>query len=146
MPAIPTVRTLGGLAELVRHERGLYVRYSHGPDADADRASVDYESGLELPGLSVNPLDPEAWWTRPLAEWLARQLCNYVHLRDETGGQRRAWVLRGRVVARGPDNEPLIDDVEPVAWIDASVLEEAKSCYESRFARGRDSTTAARPA
>lgn len=46
---------LSQLVALVRSERGLHVRYSGGPKQDASQRSVDTESGLELPGLSVNP-------------------------------------------------------------------------------------------
>jgi hypothetical protein len=39
----------------------VYLRYSHGPDADSDGApSRDYESGVQLPGLSVTTLTPES--------------------------------------------------------------------------------------
>lgn len=136
---IPRLATLGELAGLVERKNGTYVRYSKGPDADRS-TSRDYESGLDLPGLSANPLTPEKWWTRPLREWLARQLCNYVHLSEEAPDDRIAWVLTGPVVARGPDNEPLIDPVTPVAVLDDHVVEEAKSLYKERFDVGRDST------
>lgn len=113
----------------------LYVRYSEGPGQDFESTSVDTESGLELPGLSVNPLDPEPWWTRPTGDWLARQLCQYKHLRDRNP-QRIAWVLRGRVVGRGPDCEPLLADAECVAELTDTLLEEAEQRYEDRFAAG----------
>ena len=61
-----TLKSIDELLNLVRAEPGLYVRYSEGYDADRDSGSLDTESGLELPGLSVNPLNPESWWTRPL--------------------------------------------------------------------------------
>lgn len=87
----------------------------------------------------MNPLVPERWWTRPRKEWLARQLCNYVHLAEETEG-RHAWVLAGEVVARGPDNEPIVRDVQPRAWIADEVLNEAKALYQERFDVAEDST------
>jgi uncharacterized protein DUF6098 len=81
-----------------------------GPDEDRKNGgSVDYESGLRLPGFSANPLDPERWWTRPLRDWLARQLCQYAHIKDSADDGRVAWILKGDVAGRGPDNEPLID-------------------------------------
>jgi hypothetical protein len=131
-------RELGSLAAL-EAELGappLYVRYSEGPDADASGRSIDTESGLELPGLSVNPLDPEPWWTRPTADWLARQLCQYKHL-SERNPDRLAWVLRGRVVGRGPDCEPLLVDAEFVARLTDALLAEAEQRYHARFAAGR---------
>ena len=83
-----------------------YIRYSEGPDRDVEE-SVDTESGLTLPGLSVNPLHPEDWWTRPIQDWLARQVCQYKEL-QEKNPDRFAWVLRGIEVGRGPDCEPLV--------------------------------------
>lgn len=113
----------------------LYVRYSEGPERDLGTTSVDTESGLELPGLSVNPLDPEPWWTRPTGDWLARQLCQYKHLRDRNP-ERVAWVLHGRVVGRGPDCEPLLGDAEFVAELTDDLLEEAELRYKDRFEAG----------
>jgi Family of unknown function (DUF6098) len=135
---IPTVKSLSELEQLVAPDR--YLRVSSGPDEDAGGTSRDYESGLDLPGLSVNPLAPASWWTRPLEEWLARQLCNYVHLAEDAPDDRHAWVLAGKVVARGPDNEPLVSEFEPIAWIADDVLDAAKAVYEARFDVAEDST------
>src|SRR5690606_32273610 len=102
---------------------------------DAQR-SVDTESGLELPGLSVNPLDAEPWWSRSLEDWLARQLCQYRHLAEQNP-DRIAWVLRGKSAGRGPDCEPLLRDVEPIAILTPSLLEEAEHKYKMNFDAGR---------
>ena len=134
--SLALLHSLAELADAVRQAPGLHVRYSAGPDADASRTSIDTESGLELPGLSVNPLDPEGWWSRPLEDWLARQLCQYRHLAEQDG-DRYAWILRGRVAGRGPDCEPLLDDVEPVARLDETLLDEAEARYGERFNAGR---------
>jgi hypothetical protein len=116
----------------------VYLRYSRGPEADAQRASRDYESGLELPGLSAVPLSPPAWWSRPVADWLARQVCKYVQLADSDPG-RCAWVLTGRKVGLGPDQEPLLADPLPLALLSDAVLEQARRHYHDRFDVGRDS-------
>jgi hypothetical protein len=118
--------------------REIYLRYSRGPEADAQQASRDYESGLELPGLSVVPLTPPTWWRRPVPDWLARQVCKYAHL---THGEpdRYAWVLAGRKVGLGPDQEPLIADPRPLAALNDDLLEQASRHYEQRFAVGKDS-------
>lgn len=137
---LPIVRSLDDLSDLVESRGPLYIRYSRGPERDPP-VSRDYESGLVLPGISANPLNPERWWTRPLREWLARQLCQYAHLRDEASDDRRAWVLTGPVVARGPDSEPLIDPVTPVALLDDELIEEAKELYHRAFEVGKDSTS-----
>jgi hypothetical protein len=126
---------LSELVALVRSESGLHVRYSEGPEHDASQRSIDTESGLELPGLSVNPLDAEPWWTRPLEDWLARQLCQYRHL-AEKNPDRYAWVLRGTPVGRGPDCEPLIRDAELVAVLDAALLAQAEARYRTNFDAG----------
>lgn len=135
---IVELRTLAQLAQRVGP--GVYVRFSKGPEDDRDRRSEDYESGLELPGLSVNPLHPEPWWTRPIEEWLARQLCDYVHLVEDADDERHAWILEGEVVARGPDNEPLVADYRPLARLSATLLAEAKVLYGERFSVAEDST------
>ena len=127
--------TLTELADLVRAEPGLCVRYSAGPEHDSRQRSVDTESGLELPGLSVNPLAAEGWRTRPLADWLARQLCQYKHL-AERDPERRAWVLRGTIVGRGPDCERLLADISPAAMIEPALLAEAEARYRERFDAG----------
>lgn len=129
------VTSLAQLTELMGLLGGdVYVRYSAGPEADHGSGSIDGESGCELPGLSVNPLTPEPWWDRPVEQWAARQLCQYGHLRARG---RAAWVLVGDVVGRGPDCEPLLDRVRPVARIDDAVLDEASEVYRTAFAPGR---------
>ena len=136
---LPSIDSLSQLAEMVTEDS--YVRFSAGPDDDRGSSSRDYESGLDLPGLSVNPLQPEDWWTRSLEDYLARQICNYVHLQTESDDNRRAWVLTGDVVSRGPDNEPLIrGDYTPLAWLSDDLIEEAQRIYEQRFNVAEDST------
>lgn len=132
---------VGSLDELARYARpDCFLRVSRGPGEDRGHRSRDYESGLEMSGLSVNPLAPEPWWTRPVQDWLARQLCSYVHLMEEADDARRPWVLRGDVVARGPDNEPLVADFEPLAMLSDTVVAEAKRRYAEHFDVARDST------
>ncbi|GAA2431408.1 DUF6098 family protein [Streptomyces macrosporus] len=125
---LPNLASLDELARLVENGRHLYVRWSRGPQADLGTAeSTDDLTGIPLPGLSVNALDVEPWWAeRPVRLWVARRLYDYCHLRREKGPGVRPWVLRGREVGRGPDNEPLVQDAQPVAWIDARVIAEAE--------------------
>jgi hypothetical protein len=131
------VESLAELAELAEIGEPLYVRYSRGPDADAAEVSIDHESGCRLPGLSVNPLDPEPWWNRPVQHWVARQLRQYVHLAEK---DRYAWVLTGAVVGRGPDCEPLLTSIRPVARLTDQVLDEAARVYRQVFDVGDDGT------
>jgi hypothetical protein len=129
---VETVETFDDLVALLDRPEPVYVRYSYGPDADEDEASEDGESGLELPGLSVNPLNPEDWWTRPVEDWLARQLAQYLHLAEQNPG-RFAWVLSGTMVGRGPDCEPLLCDVKPIARLTEPLLRQAVDRYHERF-------------
>ncbi|MFP5336061.1 MAG: DUF6098 family protein [Actinomycetes bacterium] len=133
---LPVLGTVGEIAELLRAVGPVYLRYSSGPEADAAEQSRDHESGCALPGLSVNPLRPEPWWDRPAEEWVARQLCQYLHLH---GDDRRAWLLTGTEVGRGPDCEPLLADVTTLAVLDDRCLTEAQAIYATRFDAGRTS-------
>jgi len=125
---LPVLRSLKELAELVERDEGLFVRWSRGPEADGETAtSTDDLTGVSMPGLSANPLDVEPWWEDRSTElWVARRLYDYSHLPREKGPGVRPWVLFGRVAGRGPDNEPLVRDVEPVAWIDEDVIRQAE--------------------
>ncbi len=136
---LPTIGSLGELAAIVREHGQVYLRHSLGPDADAHQRSRDYESGLELPGLSVVPLRSPAWWTRPAEDWLARQISKYAHLSDRDS-RRFAWVLAGEVAGAGPDSEPLIARPRPLGRVGDRALAEARRCYTERFDPGRDSS------
>ncbi|OXS36580.1 DUF6098 family protein [Streptomyces sp. XY006] len=126
---LPVVRTLDELAGLVDGHEGLYVRWSRGPETDLrDASSTDDLTGVSMPGLSANPLDVEDWWEdRPVRVWVARRLYDYAHLPHEKGPGVRPWVLAGKECARGPDNEPLVTDVDALGWIDQQVIDEAKA-------------------
>ncbi|WP_285494050.1 DUF6098 family protein [Actinomadura sp. NBRC 104425] len=124
---MPAVTSLDELAELVAKDDRLFVRWSRGPETDAGGSSRDELTGVKMPGLSANPLAVEQWWApRPLVVWVARRLYDYSHLRHEKGHGVRPWVLVGEELGRGPDNEPLVRCVRPVAWIDESVLRDAE--------------------
>ena len=122
-----TITTLDELTELAQRRPRLFVRWSRGPDADADGSSADDLTGSRLPGLSANPLAVEPWWAgRPLRLWIARRLHDYSHLEHDKGPGVRPWVLEGEECGRGPDNEPLVDSVQPVAWIADEIITEAE--------------------
>lgn len=133
LPVYGALREVVHLAETVEP---LYVRYSEDPRADVGGRSMDGESGLTLPGLSASPLTPEQWWTRPVEQWVSRQLVKYRHLEREGEG-RVAWILTGDEVGRGPDAEPLLADAIPVAVLAPRVLEEAETVYSASFERGQ---------
>ncbi|MFJ5733022.1 DUF6098 family protein [Streptomyces paradoxus] len=123
------VRTLDELAELVERNQGLYVRWSRGPETDLrETSSTDDLTGVPRPGLSASPLGVEEWWKdRPVRVWVARRLHDYAHLPHDKGPGVHPWVLAGKEAARGPDNEPLVTDVQPMCRIDQQVIDEAKA-------------------
>ncbi len=133
---LPVIDDLAALADLVeREDRGaeLYVRWSRGPDVDAEQCSRDALTGVPLPGLSANPLRVEPWWgDRSVRLWVARRLYDYRHLRDLHGPGVRPWVLVGQPCGRGPDNEPLVRCRRPVAWISDAALGECEKAVEGQ--------------
>lgn len=135
---LTVLETLEEVIPLVADD--VFLRFSRGPADDRDRTSKDYESGLPLPGLSVVGLAPADWWDRPLEDWVARQICKYVHLRTEADDDRYAWLLRGSMVSRGPDSEPLVEGAVPLARLSNGLLTTAEAHYRERFDVARDST------
>ncbi|MFF1571277.1 DUF6098 family protein [Leifsonia sp. NPDC058292] len=123
---------LAELEDVLAEAPGLFVRYSRGLAADLEFGALDAESGLELPGLSARPLDPEPWWNRPVRDWLARQVLPVDRLGDLREGVF-PWILRGRVVGRGPSGEPLVTDIELVTRLAECLLDEAAGVYRERF-------------
>ncbi|MGH9109037.1 MAG: DUF6098 family protein [Acidimicrobiales bacterium] len=61
--------------------------------------------------------------------WVARRLRDFVHLADRHP-DARLWVPAGRECGRGPDNEPLVECLRPVAWVAADVVDEADRLIE----------------
>jgi hypothetical protein len=133
---LPVIRRLDALAGLVRRRGEVYVRWSRGPEHDLPKSrTTDGLSGIDMPGLSVNPLHPPPWWPGHDVElWVARKLHEYSPLAgrlEDDGSRKRAWVAAGDVAGRGPDNEPLLRPCAPVALIDDAVLAEAASVVDA---------------
>jgi hypothetical protein len=123
------------VAMVERSDVPLFVRFSKPPPEGLEEPSVDGETGLELPGLSVNPLDPPSWWRgNGLAEWIARRICSYAHLQADDPA-RVCLLLSGSVVERGPDNEPLLAGAEAVAIVSGAAVDE---CRKQRLEAGLD--------
>ena len=126
---LTVVDDLDELVELVGETPDLYVRWSRGPEFDLGTTSVDDLTGVELPGLSANPLAVEPWWgDRSTRVWVARRLYDYRHLGREPGVA--PWLLVGEEVARGPDNEPVVRCQRPVAHLGAKVVQQAIRAVE----------------
>ncbi|MFC7405573.1 DUF6098 family protein [Georgenia alba] len=132
---LPILTSVGEVVELQRAVGGLYVRYSLGPQDDPAEGSVDKESGCRLPGVSTNPVTPEPWWDRPAEHWVARQLVQYDHLSERPGIV--GWLLAGTEVGRGPDCEPLLADITPLAVISPELQHAAEELYRTAFDPGR---------
>jgi hypothetical protein len=137
MTPLRAVTSLTEVVELVDTHGTLFLRYSKGPEVDSRGPSKDYEADVSLPGLSVTVVSPEPWWPRPVEDWVARRLCKYAELGEEE--DRFPWLLTGRVVGNGPDHEPLVDAVSPIARVASVALDEALQTYRERFNVGQSS-------
>ena len=135
---LPVLDDLESVVALVRQRPSLFLRYSEGPAADIGTVSRDYEADVDLPGLSVTTIAPESWWPLPTEDWIARRLCKYDELGQESG--RFPWLLSGRRVATGPDHEPIIELHEPVAVVGDGAMRQARQRYRRRFQIGENST------
>ena len=120
---------LDDVERLLAEGPGLHVRFSRGFAADLEDGGIDRETGLELPEYAARPLDPEPWWTLPTVDWIARQLSRGPAPRPGSF----AWLLRGRVVGRDADGDPLLADVEVVGRLADSLLAEAARVWRQRF-------------
>ncbi|MEW2586959.1 DUF6098 family protein [Streptomyces virginiae] len=131
---MPQVGSLDELTGLIAGRSGVYVRWSMGPAADLPSVSSrDDLTGIAMPGLSASALDVEPWWgERPLRLWIARRLYDYAHLPEAKDRRVRPWLLLGTETGRGPDNEPLVTEVVPLAWVDQVVIEEATRDIEEQ--------------
>jgi hypothetical protein len=129
---LPVLHSLEQVTDLLARCGPVFVRWSDGPGTDLpEQSTVDGLSGLAMPGLSATPLEPEPWWQdRPTTLWVARKVHAYSPRRRQPSSSSRGWLLTGRVVARGPDHEPLVADCTPLAWLDEAVLKQAAATVE----------------
>lgn len=54
------------------------------------------------------------------------------HLQEQ-GRDIRPWILEGREIGRGPDDEPLVECIRPAAWLSAYLVEEAEAEVAEEF-------------
>lgn len=132
------INTLSELVETVKKLDGegkkVFVRYSLGPDTDRKgRGSRNYQTGRVENGLSCENLNPERWFVanahvtgNTVEKWVAMQLLSYSFMLHQGLDGTRCWILTGECVGKGSDNEPLVDNWKPVAWVSESVIKEAK--------------------
>ncbi|HVQ17729.1 MAG TPA: DUF6098 family protein [Actinomycetes bacterium] len=138
MTDLAVLGSLADVVDVVRTHELVYLRYSAGAEEDlSHRSSRDYEADVDLPGLSVTVASPEPWWPRPVDDWVARRLCKCAELGAANG--RFPWLLTGRIVWNGPDHEPLVDQVRPLARVSDAAVREAVCVYHERFQTGEDS-------
>ena len=139
---LPVLHTVEEVVALVaRSEEVVHVHFGH---PDHSGPSCDHESGLLLPGLSVNPLTPPRWWRdRPLADWVVRQICTYAHLEE---GRRACLIVTGEIADRGPDNEPLLAAPTFLAAVAPEVVLACRERHErSRRPQDRPASSGAAP-
>jgi Family of unknown function (DUF6098) len=135
---LPVIRDFTELVEFVAARDDVLLRYSKGPREDADTGpSRDYEADVDLPGLSATTVAPEPWWPRPAEDWIARRVCKYAELGEDE--DRFPWLLTGEIAGWGPDHEPLVVEVQPLARVSQEALDEARQLYQERFKVGKDS-------
>jgi len=97
---------------------GLFVRWSATPEADCDRGhSRNWAAGQAEGGISCCELLPsQTWHGLDTGRTLADRVAEYSFLPGAP------WVIEGLrpenpAAFRGSDNEPLVTDAKPVAWI-----------------------------
>jgi hypothetical protein len=97
---------------------GLFVRWSATPEADCDRGhSRNWAAGQAEGGISCCELmASQTWHGLDTGITLAERVLEYRFLPG------RPWVIEGYrpenpAAFRGSDNEPLLTDATPVAWI-----------------------------
>jgi hypothetical protein len=135
---LPVIRSFAELVEFVAARDDVLLRYSKGPWEDADTGpSRDYEADVDLPGLSATTVAPEPWWPRPAEDWIARRVCKYAELGEDE--DRFPWLLTGEIAGWGPDHEPVVVEVRPLARVSQEALDEAQQLYQERFKVGKDS-------
>ena len=136
--SLPVISDAYDLSDRVRDHAmkglGLYVRHSHGPEDDAKRnwTSINHHSMEEEKGLSVHPLwEPDDNWGEPIdsdrfiAEWHPQSIGGALALSPREKDQV-TYLLRGRKVGYGSDYEPVIADVEPVAYVHRDLVSDAQ--------------------
>jgi len=123
---LPVLETLSEVIEASGGREDVYLRFSYSPDDGDAAARRERESGYLLPGVPAWPMNPEPWWGAGSRVWVARQLARRAHL-SHAGAE--PWLVSGEIRGRGPDCEPLIAHVSPIALVHRRVLAEAEESH-----------------
>lgn len=127
-----TLTTFADLVALVAQTeqsgQPVFVRWSRGPQLDcrAGWVSRNHQTGQAEAGLSVNSVTDVKYGvltTTPAR--IAQQVTEYSYLRLGTTSIQ-PWLLTGTICGWGSDGEPLVCDVQPVAWIAEPAVVEAQ--------------------
>lgn len=135
LPVLDTLREVVGMCST---RDDVYLRFSYTPDDSDSSARRERESGYLLPGVPAWPLCPEPWWGAGSRTWIARQLTRHSHLAHSA---IEPWLVTGQLRGRGPDCEPLIAHVTPLARVGHKALLEADESYAAWQTRAFRSLT-----
>jgi len=92
-------------------------------------SGIDHESGLVMPGLSVNPLDAPGWVAVDGGQGGPPRVP--VPAGDQGGAPGHG--ADGEVIDFGPDNEPLLVEVQPNAWLSEAAVRGVRQRYDERL-------------
>jgi hypothetical protein len=87
------------------------------------------------------------WWHRQPIDWIARTICRYLEL-AANAPDRCPWLLTDSRLR--PGHEPLVVDIEPIAWVGRNAVEQVLCALTSvrtgSQAVGRSQSRRRRPA
>lgn len=131
-----TIKTFEALCEVIfkmeMEGQSPFVRWSTKPTKDAQEEfrSYNYANNHFESGVSVNALIAEEWWylnapdqTAAKKNYIAMQVAEYSFLPG------KPWLMTATETDRGSDNEPVVTEIKPLAWISLNVIDEAKALY-----------------
>jgi hypothetical protein len=125
------------ISDRLENRQGVFIRYASDIAGDIKRGtSKNYANGETLPGISVNNLWDESR-IRGLKDrgYIAQQVADYSFLMQQGVKGTRPWVLSGRIVGRGSDNEPLVGSgARVIGRLTPDTLDKLKAIANERHA------------
>lgn len=117
------ITSLDELKELADKYDDLYIRYSSDIEGDKVRQrSTNHVTGNQESGLSANGISGRD------RLWIAINAVEYHRLCSGPG-----WIIRGRDIGRGSDNEPLLHDIEVIGVLGDSCMEKCHQLSDLHF-------------